>query len=129
MHVTAPRPRWCAPTKRTRIRPQERQAWTSELRALHEALNKTVQENVACPVCGPGGARLWRDAADKVIEWDTTARRLLWTATQATVQRCGASWSLWRLSEAETTPLPLPPKLAREDIPMDRITELPGGGL
>ncbi len=46
----------------------ERQAWTSLLRALHEALHETIQEHVACPVCGPGGARYWNEAADKVIE-------------------------------------------------------------
>ena len=59
-----------------------------------------VQANTACPVCGPGGARLregdhgkqWqRGGTTLAREWDAAARRLLWTAKHATAHQCGTN--------------------------------------
>ena len=99
--------------------------WRRKSTALHNALHEKLLSARDCPVCV--GCRLRQDTRWQSADWNFKAVILLFDFTANTIREHGTGWQAWRPTRVDSGANSLPAKLHMEDIPRDRVQELPGG--
>ena len=106
------------------IQPTVSDQWKRDVDELHSVVHHKLLDRDLCPVCV---CRKRHNQGLSRAEWDFNGVTILWEATLSTIHKHGTGWSSWHHSFTSHSVGSLPPKLQMEDIPIEKVEELPGG--